>query len=107
VDNEQEKDPAVDRALGAGCTQGDGRSVRRESLPQNLPEDLQKVFDMSMVVLRTHQDKIYPGAMVASLSVPWGNTRDERGGTIERNRRKSAESCGPRQNQATQYSRNA
>jgi glucoamylase len=56
------------------------RHVRRESLPQNLPEDLQKVFDMSMVVLRTHQDKIYPGAMVASLSVPWGNTRDERGG---------------------------
>ena len=32
------------------------------------------------MVLRTHQDKIYPGAMVASMSIPWGNTRDERGG---------------------------
>jgi glucoamylase len=27
-----------------------------------------------------HQDKTYPGAMVASLSVPWGNTREERAG---------------------------
>ena len=26
------------------------------------------------MVLRAHQDKTYPGAMVASLSVPWGNT---------------------------------
>ncbi|MBV8496757.1 MAG: glycosyl hydrolase, partial [Gammaproteobacteria bacterium] len=27
-----------------------------------------------------HQDKTYPGALVASLSVPWGNTREERAG---------------------------
>ncbi len=32
------------------------------------------------MVLRAHQDKTYPGAMVASLSVPWGNTREERPG---------------------------
>src|SRR5262249_42510929 len=31
-------------------------------------------------VLRAHLDKTYPGAMVASLSVPWGDTGDERGG---------------------------
>ena len=37
-------------------------------------------FFISTVVLRAHRDKIYPGAMVASLSVPWGNTRDDRGG---------------------------
>ena len=37
-------------------------------------------FLTSTVVLRAHGDKIYPGAMVASLSVPWGNTRDDRGG---------------------------
>ena len=35
---------------------------------------------ISAMVLRAHQDKIYPGAMVASLSIPWGSTRDERGG---------------------------
>ena len=32
------------------------------------------------MVLRVHQDKTYPGAMVASLSVPWGNSRDDVGG---------------------------
>ncbi len=32
------------------------------------------------MVLRAHQDKTYPGAMVASLSVPWGNTKEEREG---------------------------
>ncbi len=37
-------------------------------------------FLTSTVVLRAHRDKTYPGAMVASLSVPWGNARDDRGG---------------------------
>ncbi len=37
-------------------------------------------FILSSMVLRTHRDKIYPGAMTASLSVPWGNSRDDRGG---------------------------
>jgi glucoamylase len=32
------------------------------------------------MVLRAHQDKLYPGTMVASLSTPWGNTRDDIGG---------------------------
>jgi len=32
------------------------------------------------MVLRVHQDKIYPGAMVASLSIPWGNTKSDVGG---------------------------
>jgi glucoamylase len=41
---------------------------------------LQEQARTSAMVLRTHQDKIYPGAMVASLSIPWGSTRDERGG---------------------------
>ena len=34
----------------------------------------------SAMVLRTHRDKTYSGTMVASLSVPWGNTRDDLGG---------------------------
>ncbi|MGP0057131.1 MAG: glycoside hydrolase family 15 protein [Steroidobacteraceae bacterium] len=37
-------------------------------------------FHISKMVLRTHQDKTYPGAMVASLSIPWGNTKEEREG---------------------------
>ena len=41
---------------------------------------LEREFKICGMVLRAHQDKLYPGTMVASLSVPWGNTRDEIGG---------------------------
>jgi glucoamylase len=41
---------------------------------------LDEQFATSRMVLRCHMDKINPGAMVASLSVPWGNTHDDRGG---------------------------
>jgi glucoamylase len=47
---------------------------------QDIPPSLHEEYYISAMVLRAHQDKIYPGAMVASLSIPWGNTRDERGG---------------------------
>ncbi|HQU15707.1 MAG: glycosyl hydrolase [Chromatiales bacterium 21-64-14] len=50
------------------------------AIPEDLAEHLRAEFLASAMVLRTHQDRIYPGAMVASLSVPWGNTRDEVGG---------------------------
>jgi glucoamylase len=46
----------------------------------DLPKALQAQFTISAMVLRTHLDLTYPGAMVASLSIPWGNVRDERGG---------------------------
>jgi glucoamylase len=49
-------------------------------LAPDLPAALREQFFTSAMVLRVHQDKIYRGAMVASLSIPWGNTRDERGG---------------------------
>jgi glucoamylase len=48
--------------------------------PSDIPASLREQFFTSAMVLRVHQDKIYRGAMVASLSIPWGNTRDERGG---------------------------
>jgi glucoamylase len=56
------------------------RERRRRSRVDELPGTLRNVFLSSAMVLRTHQDRIYPGAMVASLSVPWGNTGNERGG---------------------------
>ena len=37
-------------------------------------------FVLSSMVLQSHRDKSFPGAMTASLSVPWGNSRDDRGG---------------------------
>jgi glucoamylase len=46
----------------------------------DLPEAIRDQSAVSAVVLRTHLDKTYPGAMVASLSVPWGDHGDERGG---------------------------
>ena len=45
-----------------------------------LPTECREQFRLSTMVLRTHQDKTFPGALVASLSVPWGNTKDERAG---------------------------
>lgn len=45
-----------------------------------LPAICAEQFHISAMVLRAHQDKTYPGAMVASLSIPWGNTKEEREG---------------------------
>jgi glucoamylase len=50
-------------------------------LDQNLfPRDFRNELHVSAMVLKTHQDKTYPGAMVASLSIPWGNASDDVGG---------------------------
>jgi glucoamylase len=35
---------------------------------------------LSAAVLKIHEDRAFPGAVVASLSVPWGNTTDSLGG---------------------------
>jgi glucoamylase len=35
---------------------------------------------LSAVMLKVHEDRTYPGAVVASLSVPWGNSSDSPGG---------------------------
>lgn len=45
-----------------------------------LPAELEAQFAWSAQVLKTHSDKTFIGAMVASLSIPWGNTGEERGG---------------------------
>lgn len=41
---------------------------------------LEQAVRRAAMVLKTHNDREFPGAMVASLSVPWGNTRDDPGG---------------------------
>ena len=35
------------------------------------------MFRLSAQILHTHQSKRFPGAMIASLSIPWGNTRGD------------------------------
>ena len=56
------------------------RRSERYSPPIDLPAPISEQFLVSTTVLRTHLDKTYPGAMVASLSVPWGDSGEERGG---------------------------
>jgi glucoamylase len=55
---------------------------RGERIPRraNDPDAFVNQIRLSSMVLRTHSDKTYPGTMVASLSVPWGNSRNDRGG---------------------------
>jgi glucoamylase len=56
------------------------RCKERVVLPSEQADEFADQFILSSMVLRTHRDKTYPGAMTASLSVPWGNSRDDRGG---------------------------
>lgn len=42
----------------------------------DVPSALRDEAYLSAAVLRAHEDRSYPGAMVASLSIPWGNTSD-------------------------------
>ncbi len=56
------------------------RRSERYAPPIDLPASISEQFLVSATVLRTHLDKTYPGAMVASLSIPWGDSGEERGG---------------------------
>jgi glucoamylase len=47
---------------------------------EQLGDELGRFYLDSAAVLRTHQDRMVPGATVASLSIPWGNTRNDLGG---------------------------
>ena len=64
----------------ANWTEWYSRSGIPVSFTRTLSAECAEQFHISTMVLRAHQDKTYPGAMVASLSVPWGNTKEEREG---------------------------
>jgi glucoamylase len=49
------------------------------SLPR-AEESLGDAAELSAAVLKVHEDRAYPGAVVASLSIPWGNSTDSLGG---------------------------
>lgn len=54
---------------------------RQPQSPQNqLPESVRALYETSAAILRAHEDRTFPGALVASLSVPWGEASDSRGG---------------------------
>jgi len=56
------------------------RAAERSAPTLDLPDTIREQARVSSIVLRAHLDKTFPGAMVASLSVPWGHTGNERGG---------------------------
>jgi len=39
--------------------------------------DYGSMFRLSRLILLAHEDKIYPGALVASMSIPWGETKGD------------------------------
>jgi glucoamylase len=56
------------------------RCAERSPTMLDLPDAIREQAVVSSIVLRAHLDKTYPGAMVASLSVPWGYAGNQRGG---------------------------
>jgi glucoamylase len=44
------------------------------------PEEIRREAYLSAMVLKVHEGRTYPGAVVASLSIPWGNATDNPGG---------------------------
>ncbi len=56
------------------------RTSKRFALAANSKDA--KLFERSVNLLLAHEDKTYPGAMIASLSIPWGDQKsdDELGG---------------------------
>jgi glucoamylase len=45
-----------------------------------LDDDARTLLHRSAIVIKCHADKTFPGALVASLSVPWGEASTSRGG---------------------------
>jgi glucoamylase len=55
-----------------------GRTSRRFSLAAGAPDRRSQVFyERSVNLLLAHEDKSYPGAMIAALSIPWGSSKGD------------------------------
>lgn len=52
----------------------DGLSMSR---PRRTADELWEMAERSAMVLKVHADRTYPGATVASLSIPWGETNND------------------------------
>jgi glucoamylase len=61
-------------------TSGWDRWHKGIKLPETAHPELEREAWLSAVVLKAHQDRTYPGATVASLSIPWGNSHNDPGG---------------------------
>jgi glucoamylase len=52
-----------------------GRTSKRFALSPKATNS--KLFERSVNLLLAHEDKTYPGAMIAALSIPWGNEKSD------------------------------
>ena len=52
----------------------------RKPLASQLTAEAFTLLCRSASVLKAHEDRSYPGALVASMAVPWGETSESRGG---------------------------
>lgn len=53
------------------------RTSKRFSLLTKVPAHDSALFERSVNLLLAHEDKVYPGAMIASLSIPWGEHKGD------------------------------
>src|SRR4029077_3420317 len=44
---------------------------------EHVSADKGNLYQSSFSLLRAHEDKSYPGALIASLSIPWGETKGD------------------------------
>ena len=54
-----------------------GPRDRRKRTPVELPESVADLYRMSAAVLAIHEDKSASGAVIASLSIPWGDSKGD------------------------------
>lgn len=50
---------------------------RKLALPNNDRSSVRPLVAVSAAVIRTHEEKRLPGGIIASLSIPWGNTKGD------------------------------
>ncbi len=50
---------------------------RRKRTPVELPPSVVDLYRMSAAILAIHEDKRASGALIASLSIPWGDTKSD------------------------------
>ncbi len=53
------------------------RTAKRLALMDKIPPHDSSLFARSINLLLAHEDKLYPGAMIASLSIPWGQDKSD------------------------------
>jgi len=53
------------------------RTSKRLALLDKIQHRDSKLFTRSVNLLLAHEDKIYPGAMIASMSIPWGQDKSD------------------------------